>query len=239
MERKLSEAHEAQEQNVELSESVQKKRKIVVPGEIIASGEDYLPSEGARRIGNEIVASRFGLAEEAGRVIKVIAITGAFIPRRNNVVIGRVTNVTFNGWVLDIDYASSAFLPIEECPHFINKSEMTQFLDIGDTIVAKIWAINKRGIDLSIKSRGLGKLEHGFIFRIGPNTVPRVIGREGSMVGMIKEKTQCNITIGQNGWVWIKGNTSEEEIKARKIIEFISENVSVDGLTEKVEEMLS
>jgi len=232
-----NEAHEAQEiQEVTFQESSVKKRKIVVPGEIIATGEDFLPGEGARREGQNVLASRFGLAEEAGRVIKVIAITGAFIPRRNNVVIGRVTSVSFNGWIIDIDSASSAFLPIDESPRFINKSEMNQFLDIGDVIVAKIWSVNNRGIDLSLKGKGLGKLEGGFIFRIIPNRVPRVIGREGSMITLIKEKTGCNITVGQNGWIWISGQNLEAEIKARKAIEFIVDKVHVSGLTELVED---
>ncbi len=225
------------EENItsESGEDSVKKRRVVIPGEIIISGEDYLPSEGARRQGENIIASRFGLAEEAGRVIKVIAITGAFIPRRNNVVIGRVTNITFNGWVTDIDSASNGFLPLDESPRFINKADMDQFLAIGDVIAAKIWSVNSRGIDLTFNGKGLGKLEGGFIFRVSPNRVPRVIGREGSMINLIKEKTGCNITVGQNGWVWIKGKDMDGEIKARKAIEFVTEKVAVEGLTDKME----
>ncbi len=234
-------AHEAQEQmenteEVKMESPVSKKRKIVVPGEIIVSGEDFLPSDGAKRFGNDILATRFGLAEEAGRVIKVIAITGAFVPRRNNVVIGRVTNITMNGWVIDIDYAQSGFLPIDESPRFINKHEMDQFLAIGDVVSAKIWSINQRGIDLSLRGTGLGKLESGFMFRVSPNRIPRVIGREGSMINLIKEKTHCTINVGQNGWVWIKGNSIDDEIRARKAVEFVTNKVHVEGLTDKMEE---
>lgn len=160
-----------------LSEEAVKKRRVVIPGEIIVSGDDFIPNEGVRREGKNIVASRFGLAEEAGRVVKVIAITGAFIPRRNNVVIGRVVNITMNGWLVDIDAANSGFIPIDESPRFINKGEMDQFLSIGDIVSAKIWSITGRGIDLSLKGVGLGKLEEGFIFHVIPNRVPRVIGR--------------------------------------------------------------
>ena len=225
-------AHEATET---LTEEGTKKRRVVIPGEVIISGEDYLPSEGARREGKDIVASRFGLAEEAGKVIKVIAITGAFVPRRNNVVIGRVINITMNGWLVDVDFATSGFIPIDESPRFINKSDMDQFLDIGEVVAAKIWSITARGIDLSLKGIGLGKLEGGFIFRVSPNRVPRVIGREGSMINLIKEKTGCNLTVGQNGWVWIKGPTTEAQIRARKAVEFVTDKVYVEGLTEKME----
>jgi len=235
MMRKITEqAHEAEEET--FSEDVPKKRKAVIPGEIIVSGEDFLPGDGARREGNDVVSTRFGLAEEAGRMIKVIPIMGAFIPRRNNVVIGRVTDITFHGWLVDIDSASSGFLPVEESPRFINKNEMDQFLDIGDVIAAKIWSVKAKGIDLAMHGKGLGKLESGFIFRVIPNRVPRIIGREGSMITLIKEKTGCDITVGQNGWIWIKGENVDAEIKARRAIEFIADKVHVEGLTEKVEE---
>jgi exosome complex component RRP4 len=232
MKNEINEAHEAVENSNSSSET---KRKIVVPGEVIVDGEDYLPGEGTRREGTSIVASKFGLAEEAGRVVKLISIFGAFVPRRSNVIIGRVTDITHAGWLVDIDSATSGFLPIEESPRFINRHEMDQYLAIGDVISAKIWTVKSRGVDLTIKGKGLGKLEEGFIFRIIPSRVPRVIGREGSMVNLIKERTGCNITIGQNGWIWIKGPSTDSEIKARKAVEFVAQKVHVSGLTEKVE----
>ncbi len=234
MKPKIKEAHEAEEEAY--SEESSKKRKVVIPGEVIISGEDYLPGEGARREGNDILATRYGLSEESGRIVKVIAITGAFIPRRNNVVIGRVTDITFHGWLVDIDSASAGFLPLEESPRFVNKNEMDQFLAIGDVVAAKIWSVKAKGIDLALKGKGLGKLEGGFIFRVIPNRVPRIIGREGSMINLIKDKTGCDITVGQNGWIWIKGPSIDAEIRARKSIEYIADKVHVEGLTEKMEE---
>ena len=215
------------------------KRTIVVPGETIVSGEDFLPGEGARRVRENVVASKFALAEVAGRVVKVIPLFGAFVPRRGNVVIGRVSDINFRGWNVDIDSASSGFLPIEESPRFIAKEEMDQFLAIGDVVAAKIWSANTRGIDLTLKGKGLGKLEGGFVFRVIPSRVPRIIGKEGSMVNLIKDKTGCNVTIGQNGWIWIKGQSLDAEIKARKAIEYIAEQVFVSGLTEHMEEWFS
>ncbi len=234
MKNEINEAYEAVE-NGASSTLESPKRKVVVPGEVIVSGEDYLPGEGTRRDGENIVASKFGLAEEAGRVVRLIQIFGAFVPRRGNVVIGRVSDITNSGWLVDIDSAVSGFLPIEESPRFIAKNEMDQYLAIGDVIAAKIWTIKGRGIDLTLKGKGLGKLEDGFIFNVIPSRVPRIIGREGSMVNLIKEKTGCTITVGQNGWIWIKGDSIENEIKARKAVEFVAEKVHVSGLTELME----
>ena len=236
---------ETQEQTPSYSQSYDKyekpeekreAREIVVPGQIVAKGLDFLPGDGTMREGENIIATRFGLGEEAGKVVRVISIFGAFIPRRNNVIIGRVTDITFNGWLIDVDSALQGFLPIDEVPRFINKNEMDQFLAIGDVVAAKIWSIKSRGIDLALKGKGLGRLEGGFIFRIIPSRVPRVIGREGSMINLIREKTGCNITVGQNGWIWIKGQTVDNEILARKAVEFVADKVHITGLTEKVEE---
>ena len=50
------------------------ERKIVIPGEVIEKGEDYLPGEGTEKKKDEIVAIRFGLAEEFNKLVKVIQI---------------------------------------------------------------------------------------------------------------------------------------------------------------------
>ena len=84
----------------------------------------------------------------------------------------------------------------------------------------------------------MGKIDGGMIISIGPNQVPRVIGREGSMVKMIKDATGCDVTVGQNGKVWISGKNTDNEVVAWKIVEFIGENAVTVGLTEKVEKMI-
>jgi len=210
------------------------RREVVIPGEIVASGDDYLPGEGTEKKGEEIVALRYGLAEESGNLVKVIPLSGAYVPRKGNVIIGKVELVTFNGWVIDMGTAMNGFLSLIEVPRFVNKDYIEEVMDIGDLIVAKIWNISKRGIDLSIKMRGFGKIEDGLIVEVNPNKVPRVIGKEGSMIKIIKDNTNCEITVGQNGLIWIKGEKVENELLARRAIEFISEKSFVSGLTDEV-----
>jgi len=217
-------------------EEVEKIRKIVIPGEVIVSGEDFLPGDNVRREGDDILSNKFGLSEQIGRVVKVIPLSGAYVPRRNNVVLGRIVDILHNGWLVDIDCPSNGFLPIAESPRFIKQSEMDQYLDIGDVVAAKIWSIKGRGIDLAMKGKGLGKLEGGFMFKINASKVPRVIGREGSMINLIKDNTGCNITVGQNGWIWLKGDNVDAEIKARRAIDFVADKVYITGLTDKMEE---
>lgn len=211
------------------------ERKIVIPGEVLAKGHDFLPGEATEKVGDEIVALKYGLAEEANKLIKVIPLSGVYQPRRGNVVIGKVTNITFYGWQIDIDSSEAAFLPLQEIPKYVDKEGMAEELDIGEMVAAKILDVNGRGVDLTTKLRGLGRIDDGMIIAINPNKVPRVIGKEGSMIGLLKEKTGCSVTVGQNGLIWIKGDKVEDELFIKRAITFIAEHASATGLTEEVE----
>jgi len=221
--------------NDEKSMNDENKREIGIPGEIIVTGKDYLPGEGTRREGEEILAEKFGLIDISGRLVKIIPLSGIYMPRPGNVVIGRVLDANFSGWMMDINAPYSSFLPVAECPRFI-KGDLTEFLAIGDMVVCKVDNVKPKGVDLTIKIRGLGKLENGMIIFINSNKVPRVIGREGSMIKMIKDETRCDIVVGQNGIVWIAGEKVEDELKAKEAIMFVVEKSFVEGLTEKVQE---
>ncbi len=211
------------------------ERKIVIPGEEIAKGDDFLPGENTEKQGDSIIALKYGLAEESNKLMRIIPLSGVYHPRRGNSVIGKVVMLTFNGWVIDIGAADNAFLSLMEVPRFVNKDQLEEVMEIGDMMTAKIWAINKRGIDLSIKDRGLGRIDEGIITKINPNKVPRIIGKEGSMIKMVKDETGCNITVGQNGIIWIKGDKVENELFAKKAIQFIESKSFVSGLTDEVQ----
>ncbi len=212
------------------------KRQIVIPGETIVEGESYLPGEGTEKQGNKVVALRYGLSEESNRIIKVIPLSGVYQPRRGNIVIGKCSLLTFNGWVIDIGIAENAFLPLMEVPRFVAKDRLDEVMKIGDICVVQIFSVNGRGIDLTMKARGLGRIDEGIVFKINSNKVPRVIGKEGSMIKIIREYTNCNITVGQNGHIWIKGDKIDDELFAKNAIMFIAEKSFMEGLTEKVEE---
>jgi len=214
------------------------ERKVVIPGEILAQGNDYLPGEGTERRNEAVVSLLYGLAEETNKLLRVIPLSGVYEARKGNTVIGKVEMVTFNGWVVDIGCSENAFLTLSEVSTFINKNEIEEFLKLGDMLVAKILDINKRGIDLTLKSKGLGKIEEGIIININSNKVPRVIGKEGSMINLIKEGTQTKITVGRNGYIWINATDVEDMINAKKTINFVAKKSYLSGLTEEVKEFM-
>ena len=211
-----------------------------MPGDVLASGSNFLPGEGTKREGNDIISTRFGLIYEEGRLVRIIPLSGVYIPRVGNIVIGEIVDIMFNGWQIDIKSPYMSFLPISECRGFINKrDDLSSYFDFGDMIVAKIIGVKSRGIDLTMRDGGLRKLQGGIIIYVNPNKVPRIIGKKGSMINIIKDKTGCDITVGQNGIIWIKGDTVNHELLAKEAINLIVGKSFVDGLTEQVEEYLS
>ena len=211
-------------------------REVVIPGEIIAQGEEYLPGEGTEKIGNDIIAIKYGLAEESNQLIRVISLSGVYQSRNGNVVIGEVENITFYGWIVGLDAPEDAFLPLQEVPKYVSKDGLSDVFNIGDMLVAKIVGVTNRGIDLTVKGRGLGKIDGGIIIKINPSKVPRIIGKEGSMINIIKQESNCDITVGQNGLIWIKGNEIENELLVKRAINFIAERSFTTGLTDEIKE---
>ncbi|MCX8194312.1 MAG: hypothetical protein N3G19_03060, partial [Candidatus Pacearchaeota archaeon] len=152
-EKKETEEKEEKEADETERAEERKERIVVAPGEVVAVGMDFLPGEGTRREGNEIIATKFGLLEKQEKLIKVIPLSGAYIPRVGNVVIGEVIDVTFNGWIVDIASPHLGFLPMTEAAVYVKK-DLTEYYDFHDNIVAKIKAVKSRGIDLTMRDRG-------------------------------------------------------------------------------------
>jgi len=217
-----------------------KPREIVVPGQVLANGIDYLPNDGTYRDKNDIVSSKLGLVNIDGRVLKVVSLTGSYQPKENDVVIGRIADMGFSGWYVDIGSAHQANLSIRDVVDFIDRgADLARYYDFDDLLVAKIVKITRfKNVDITMKAQGLRKLKGGKIIEITPTKVPRVIGKQGSMISMIKDHSKCNIIVGQNGRVWIQGDNVADEILATKAIMKIEEASHVDGLTNKIKDLL-
>ena len=135
---------------------------------------------------------------------------------------------------------SFAFLTLKEVPGYVEEREVETAYGAGDLIVTHVFNAKRTAVDLTMKQREgeLGKIRDGLIVRVNPHRVPRIIGKEGSMIKLVKDATKCSITVGQNGLIWIKGETIEDRLFAKRAIEFIVENTTTDGLTDKVESWL-
>jgi len=68
--------------------------------------------------------------------------------------------------------------------------------------------------------------------------VPRIIGKQGSMISLIKNATNCRIVVGQNGKVWISGDDPGKEMIATEAILKIEQEAHTSGLTDKISAFL-
>ncbi|MBW2984394.1 exosome complex protein Rrp4 [Candidatus Woesearchaeota archaeon] len=219
---------------------IAKEKAIVVPGEVLAEGMDHLPGSGTYREGERILAGKLGLTYIDGRTIKLISLSGRYIPKRNDTIIGKVTDVLMSGWRIEINSPYTAMLSMKDATSdFIAKgADLTKYFNLGDHLVTKIVNVtSQKLVDVSMKGPGLRKLHGGRILEVNTNKVPRVIGKQGSMVTMIKDATGCRITVGQNGLIWIDGEP-KMELTAVKTIQKIAEESHLSGLTDKIKAYL-
>ena len=221
------------------SELLVKERQLVIPGETLARGLDYLPSSGCYRVNNELKSKLLGLVRLKDRFVGIIPLAGVYIPKTGDGIIGLVDDMQTTIWIVDINSPYDAILPLSEAVGEyvdLNKTDISIYYDIGDLIYAKVLNVSKsKQVQLTMNDHRSRKLIGGRVLTITPSKVPRLIGKEGSMIELIKNKTKCQIIVGQNGVVWIKG---EKEGLAAKAILTIENESHISGLTDKITEML-
>jgi exosome complex component RRP4 len=216
-------------------------RQIVTPGDLLAEG-DYIAGNNTYKQDVKVYASRLGLVEYKGKKVDVVALNTFYIPSLGDLVIGKITEVNMHGWTVDINSPYVAILRTSEAlnrPFRPQRDELAEFLDVGDMILAKVISFDRtRDPNLTIREPDLGKIRHGQMVRVSPAKIPRVIGRKGSMIGMLKRETSCNITVGQNGLVYVSGRNREDERIAVLAIKKIEEEAHTSGLTDRVTDMV-
>jgi exosome complex component RRP4 len=213
-------------------------RDIVVPGDLLFEGK-VRTGDNTYKHESNIYATRVGLVNYNKDKVEVIALEAGFVPLVGDLVIGDILDIELGQWKVDIGAESNAILTINDAidKPFRTFQDMTKILDVGDTIVAKIVDLDRnRTPILSILGRELGRAREGFIIKITPSKIPRLIGKKGSMINMILKETRCQITIGQNGRILISGRTREDEELAVKVINKIDAEAHTSGLTNRIQD---
>ncbi len=222
-----------------MGELLVQNKDIVIPGERLATGMDFLPSSGSFRNNEDILAQQLGLVGITGRSIRVVPLTGKYIPKEGDNVIGTIADMSFNNWYVDIGSAYQAMLFVSTVPEYIERSaDLSQYYNFNDIVYAAISKVTRsKVIELSMKGLGYRKLFGGKLITVMPSRVPRIIGKQGSMITMIKELTGCKIIVGQNGRIWIYGDT-EGEKAATEAIMMVEHKYYKDGLTDEIKNFL-
>lgn len=214
-------------------------REIVAPGDLLAHGKN-MSGPGTYTDNGVVYASQLGVRGFQDGKVTVMPLGGKYMPLAGDEVVGRIQDVNNNFWLVDINGPYPAPLHVDESPWQVGQGESGKYLAQGDMVLVKVQSVDviKRSRLTMKDGRSLRKLVGGMIREISPSKVPRVIGKGGSMISMIKNMTSCTILVGQNGRVWIEGE-ADRMVIAAEAIGLIDANAQKSGLTDTVEGFLT
>ena len=162
-------------------------KDLVIPGEVLADDE-YYSGRGTFKEDGKICSSLMGLVSLRNKKIRVIPLKSKYVPKKGDVVIGKIKDVRFSMWDVDINSPYSGILPAFEV-FGREKKELNKVFDVGDVLFLRVVDVDEvKKVKLGLKGRGMGKFRGGIIVDLTPTKVPRLIGKKGSMINMIKDK---------------------------------------------------
>ncbi len=146
--------------------------------------------------------------------------------------------MTSSNWLFDINSPYPGVLHASESPWKVEFGATAKYLELGDNVTARILSVDdSKHVQLTMRDQSLRKLKGGHVVDIPYAKVPRVIGKNGSMIEMIKEYSRCKVLIGKNGRIWIDGEV-ENVLNVAKAIRIIDEESHTHGLTDRIRDFL-
>jgi exosome complex component RRP4 len=228
-------------------------RDVVVPGEVLTEDvKTFLPGRGTllNKEKNKIISLNIGLKQIKKNYINVIPLRGFYTPRPGDKVIALVVDKNPVKYKCDINSKDFGQLKPKNtvkkgkargfrggaAPH---EDISTEKFDIGDILVVKVLSADRLNKpELTTVGKYLGKKIGGIVISIDPPKIPRVIGRNGSMIKMLKNLTKCNIFVTQNGRIWLKGEDIAHERLLIESINKIATEAHTVGLTDRMQEYI-
>ena len=211
-------------------------RSLVLPGDILETKSK--PGWGIFRSEGIVHSSVLGYSSDRSGYVNVNPITGRYNPKVGDKIVAICVETGPSVWRMDIGSSFNSTLHHSESGLKVPFGDTARFLSIGDAIWAEVFMVDAAGShQISLKKDDCRKLYSGTVVKLDPTNVPRVIGKQGSMITTIREKTQTRIQIGQNGYIWIDGK-GEDIALAQKAVEMINRESTSKGLTKKIEKLL-
>ena len=217
------------------------KKRHVLPGDFITTAPLRLQNNVVLD-GKRIIATTIGLSDVSDDSVRVISLTGVYLPKIDDLVVGIIQYISGNSWFADINSCYQGMLLGQDVfgrGSYPTKNEMEERLGKGDIIFAKIANSDRQREPLiSIADRNLGKIDSGELIKISPTKIPRLIGKHGSMIQTIETSTNATLTVGQNGLIVVSCEETNGLLKALAAIRMVDEQAHLVDLTDKVKKML-
>ena len=216
------------------------KNQFVLPGDIISGS--YEPAQNVILDDNRLLSTAIGFCEINDNEANVYPLTGFYIPRSDDLVIGKIKSHTSMVWEVDINSYHVGILPAFDIfgkDYNPSKHDLSSKLNIGDLVAVRIVSGDTaRDPLVTISGENLGKIDSGELVKISSAKISYLISKHGSMIQTIESSTDTSITIGQNGLVVVSSNESNGLLKAIEAIQMVEEQAHLADLTDKVKKML-
>jgi len=216
------------------------KKRHVLPGDFITTAPLRLQGNVVLE-GKRVIATSIGLSDVSADSVRVIPLTGVYLPKTDDLVIGTIQYIHGNSWFADINSCYQGMLLGQDVfgrGSYPTKSEMEERLSKGDIIFAKIANSDRQREPLiSIADQSLGKIDSGELVKISPAKISRLTEKTGSMIQTIEGSTNATITVGQNGLIILKCDNSaglKKAIASVKMIGMIQYEVNIEDKIQKI-----
>ncbi len=195
-------------------------KEIVMPGDLLF--DKPVRQENTFVENGKTYATVMGLFErEKGAVV---SLEGAWSPRIGDIVVGIVTGSKNSVYEIELSFFGRAIL--------IGSKYDRQTYKIGDVVESEVKDIENRKTLILWRPR---VLYGGTILEVKPTKIPRIIGKNDTMVQQISALTKTTIVVGNNGIIWLKGGNIGLATTAIRTIE---DEAHTSGLTERIKQML-
>lgn len=155
---------------------------------------------------------------------RLIPLEGYWYPNVDEIVIGIIKEIKNNVFEVELSHFLRAII--------INDFRNKFRFNIGDIIEAKVKTVENKKTIILIYPR---LLTNGVLIQIKPVKIPRIIGKNNTMVNQISNFTKSNINIGKNGIIYIKGGDVPLTIST---IFKVEKEAHTKGLTENIKQIL-
>lgn len=213
-----------------------KNYDIVTPGDLLS--DSSRGGEGTYSEDKKVFSKYFGMLHASDRGMEVSPLTSVYTPHEGDDVIGQVVEVSSKYWVVDINAPYYTRLDARDLNFRAEINELDRYIKRGEFIYARVFRVylGNHAADISMRGSRYAKLPSNVIVRVDPMKLPRLIGKEGAMINMIKTGSGCDVIIAQNGIAWIDGPEDRKAL-AIEAIELVQKEYYNPELTEKVREL--
>jgi len=144
------------------------KNQFVLPGDTISGS--YEPAQNVILNDNRLLSTAIGFCEINDNEASVSPLTGFYIPRSDDLVIGKIKSHTSMVWEIDINSYHVGILPAFDIfgkDYNPSKHDLSSKLNVGDLVAVRIVSGDTaRDPLVTISGENLGKIDSGELVKV-------------------------------------------------------------------------